>query len=489
MDYSTPACVPRRVVRLLFGCAAGGCGPTPRTRLSDTFAPVPAAVDSPADRPTATHALAPIKGSASVAAALPPAFDELELHGRAHRVADTPLTIASSAHQWSYLASLARTPRQPSSGLEAVQISLRVLEGAVGVGLLDESGGAFVDVVDGIPAGAATCVTFFVCGMQHAGPLVVRNAGTGPATFEWLGVESLLLKDEADLVRDCLRPRELTLVPDWSRYYGGYAATPDEAIRQLLFDRLQAPLVMPWVRNLRVTISPGEEASRALFVSGTYEPASLIAIQRLLLPGAVLYDVGANVGLYTLLGAQCVGASGHVYSFEPSSRERATLDANLAINGCANVTVSPAAVAERPGTATLRIAAGQHRGQNTLAPAFAYDGVKLERVETVDVVSLDEFSRTPGVRPPDVLKIDAEGADLQVLRGARALLRHTTPVIVFEINDALLEATGASRHDVDAFLRDLGYAVFRVDERDASLVRIPTLQNEHSENFVAMPGR
>ena len=105
------------------------------------------------------------------------------------------------------------------------------------------------------------------------------------------------------------------------------------------------------------------------------------------------------------------------------------------------------------------------------------------------MVSLDEFARAPGVRRPDVLKIDAEGTDLLVLRGARSLLRETMPVIVFEINDTLLQATGASRHDVEAFLHDLGYAIFRVDERDASLLRVSTLRDEQSENFVAMPGR
>jgi FkbM family methyltransferase len=420
---------------------------------------------------------------------LAPAFGGLAMHSRSRQVADAPDTITGSAPQWGYLASVIRTERESATGLEAVQLRLRVREGTVGVGLLDAQGAAFVDSVDGIEGDAVTAVTFFVRGMQQTGRLVIRNAGTGPATFQWLGVDSLLLKDRPDLLRECLRPHDLTTVPGWSRYYGNFAHTPAEAIRQLLFDELREPLVMPWVRDLRVTITPGEETSRALFVSGTYEPASMIAVQRLLAPGGVLFDVGANVGLYTLLGSRCVGAAGHVYSFEPSSRERTTLDANLGLNGCRNVTTSAAAVGARTGSARLRIAAGQHRGQNTLSPAFAYPGVGLEREEEVEMVSLDQFTQIPGVRQPSVIKIDAEGNDLDVLRGARSVLRDAMPVVMVEVNDTLLQASGASRADVEAFLLDVGYELFRISEDDAALVRVSSLRHEQSENFVAIPAR
>src|SRR5688572_27400725 len=119
---------------------------------------------------------------------------------------------------------------------------------------------------------------------------------------------------------------------------------------------------MRWRGGLQMVITPGEETSRVLLVSGAYEPASIIALQRFLFPGTVLFPVGANVSVYTLVGSRRVGPTRYVYAFEPSSRERGTVETNLTLNSFDNVTVIPAAVGERTGTATLRVAAGPNRG-------------------------------------------------------------------------------------------------------------------------------
>jgi hypothetical protein len=147
----------------------------------------------------------------------------------------------------------------------------------------------------------------------------------------------------------------------------------------------------------------------------------------------------------------------------------------------------PAAVSDCSGAGTLRIAAGQFRGQNTLASSFGYPGVPLAGVETVPLVSLDGLWQERRLRRPDVVKIDAEGHELRVLRGALGLLRDAMPVVVFEINDALLEASDASRDAVEATLRGLGYSLFRPDEATASLVEIAGLRGEQAENFFALP--
>ena len=136
---------------------------------------------------------------------------------------------------------------------------------------------------------------------------------------------------------------------------------------------------------------------------------------------------------------------------------------------------------------TLRVAAGQHRGQNTLAPTFAYPSVGVEREEVVRLVSLDDLWRARTVRLPDVLKIDAEGSELQVLQGATAVLRESMPVVIFEINDALLEASGTSRTGVGQFLTALGYTLHRLDDATAAVVPVATLTGVDSENFVALP--
>jgi FkbM family methyltransferase len=385
------------------------------------------------------------------------------------------------------MASMDRIPRPRPSQLEALQVRLRVREGRVGVGLLDESGTKFLDAIDGFGTDSISEVTFLVRGLEHVSQLVLRNAAGGRATVELLSVDSFQLKEASAVGRCDVFPDEVTPVPGWNRYYGGFGADAIEHTRQLLFSEATEPFVMRWRNDLQIVITPGEETSRALFVSGMYEPASMRTLQRFLFPGAAFFDIGANVGVFTLAGSRRVGSTGHVYAFEPSSRERATLEKNVALNGCGNVTVIPSAAGDRSGTAILRVAAGQHRGQNTLAPTFAYPNVHMERVETVTLVTLDELWKAQAVRRPDVLKIDAEGSELQVLRGAESLLRNTMPVVMFEINDALLEASGASRAAIERFLTALGYRLHRLDDATADLVPVNTLTGVDSENFVAQP--
>jgi FkbM family methyltransferase len=443
--------------------------------------------DVPQPFAAVAHVPGAIAGTAVVERPLPPAFDGLALHNKSELVCAEPPTVSGSVPGGGYLASLDRTERRGSDGFEALQVRLRVLEGAVGVGLLDAAGTRFLDVVDGFEPDRVTELTFVVYGIAHAGALVVRNAGDRRATFEWLGADSFQLKNVSNIVEGTGFPDELAPVPGWNRYYGRFGATPVEGVRQILFDRLREPFAMPWRHGLQVTITPGEETSRVLFVSGAYEPASMLAVQRFLFPGAVFFDIGANVGVFTLVSSRLVGAAGHVYSFEPSSRERSTLQSNLAINGCRNVSVIAAAVSDRSGDGSLRIAAGQFRGQNTLASSFGFPGVQLAGVESVPLVSLDELWQERRLRRPDVVKIDAEGHELRVLRGALGLMRDAMPVVVFEINDTLLQASGASRDAVEAVFRGLGYSLFRPDERTASLVEVASLRGVQAENFFALP--
>ena len=443
--------------------------------------------DASTESAAVLHVLAAVQGTDVVERALPPAFEGLVRHNRSTLVSAEPLTVSGEAPFGGYLATLDRTKRPVGDGLEALQVRLRVRQGTVGLGLLNAEGTTFLDTVDGFERGDIAVVTFLIRRLQHVGPLVIRNAGHSRVIVELLTAESFQLKDATQLIGTHAFPDEVKPFPGWNRYYGRFGATPAEGVRQLLFDELREPFVMKWRSDLQVVITPGEETSRALFVSGTYEPASMLALQRVLWPGAVMFDVGANVGLCTLAGATRVGAMGHVYAFEPSSRERVTLEKNVTLNRCGNVTIIPAAAADRSGAGTLRVAAGQHRGQNTLAPIFAYPSVSVEREEAVPLVSLDDLWRARTVRLPDVLKIDVEGSELQVLRGATAVLRESMPVVIFEINDTLLEASGASRAEVGQFLTALGYTLHRLDDATAALVPVATLAGVDSENFVALP--
>jgi FkbM family methyltransferase len=160
---------------------------------------------------------------------------------------------------------------------------------------------------------------------------------------------------------------------------------------------------------------PGGEEVRLLaayrFV--TWNPAEYRAFRAAVRPGAVALDVGANVGAYALLLGRWVQPGGRVYAFEPSPETFAGLSRHLALNGLQGTVVPVAAAAARSaGRATL--SGGGLSGANRLDAAGSGP--------SVETVSLDEFCAREGILP-SFIKVDVEGAELDVLRGARETIR------------------------------------------------------------------
>ncbi|HET7231340.1 MAG TPA: FkbM family methyltransferase [Longimicrobium sp.] len=195
---------------------------------------------------------------------------------------------------------------------------------------------------------------------------------------------------------------------------------------------------------------PGGEAVKLLpeyrFV--TWNQAEYQAFRDSVGPGAVALDVGANVGAYTLLLGAWVRPGGRVYAFEPAPEAFGGLSRHVALNGLGGV-VTPvrAAVSARTGTATLAV--DGLSGANRLDASAAG-----ERVETV---TLDDFCRREGIRPT-FIKIDVEGAELDVLRGARETIRqggHGLALFV-EMHPTIWGEMGIGAADLQAELETQG---------------------------------
>lgn len=135
--------------------------------------------------------------------------------------------------------------------------------------------------------------------------------------------------------------------------------------------------------------------------------------------GKVAFDIGANVGCYSILFGQWVGAEGKVFAFEPSPATFSGLERHIALNQLGGV-VRPihAAVSDESDTAEFLVLDNQ--GMSRLA--VGVEGDTSPRAVRVPTVSVDEFCAREGVTP-DLMKIDVEGFELAVLRGARETIR------------------------------------------------------------------
>ena len=251
-------------------------------------------------------------------------------------------------------------------------------------------------------------------------------------------------------------------------------------------NNLVVPLTVPWLGGTLVDVTLGNDNSLCLYVCGSFEPNEFAFLDRVLKPGMVFVDVGANDGYYTLFAARRVGPGGRVVSVEPSSRERAHLERNLTRNGIGNVEVVPAALGAAAGHADLHLAHGAHTGHNTLG-SFAHDDVVPARIERVPLETLDAVVARLALPHVDVVKIDVEGGEANVIAGARTVLASMRPVLLMELNDSALRAQGSGEASLLATLNhELNSDVLAFSPTTGLAAR-PAPGSALSSNVVAVP--
>lgn len=168
------------------------------------------------------------------------------------------------------------------------------------------------------------------------------------------------------------------------------------------------------------------------YATGANELPVQQAMAQHLKAGAVFYDVGANIGFLTIIGARLVGPQGRVYAFEPVPHNAAVVRRNAAMNHFENVEVVERALTSRSGVGELALAA--YAGGAVLAEvATPPDSAGTM---TVKLASIDDLIEKAGFRPPTFVKIDVEGAELDVLAGMVRTAARFRPLILCEIDDA-----------------------------------------------------
>jgi FkbM family methyltransferase len=180
--------------------------------------------------------------------------------------------------------------------------------------------------------------------------------------------------------------------------------------------------------------------------------------------GDVAVDVGANCGFFTILAATLVGSSGHVVAIEPSPACLARLQINLALNGLTNVTVVDRVATEHSGEARFYLCS-DNSGGNALWNVGDYPGNPKSRENpmaiSVPATTVDDELRQRGMAPPKLIKIDAEGAEQRVLRGAMGhLANRRIPFVVAELNEFALAKLGNSQQSLRGLMEGLGYSTF-----------------------------
>jgi FkbM family methyltransferase len=194
------------------------------------------------------------------------------------------------------------------------------------------------------------------------------------------------------------------------------------------------------------------------YLLGTADHDEQVWLSEHLKSGETFYDVGANIGFFTLLGARLVGESGAVVAFEPLPENVRQLERNVMLNQLANVRIVAEAVADVASEERTFWLGANAEARNA---GRLVDGDSEGQTVRVPVTTIDAAMATNGLRPPSLMKIDVEGEEIAVLRGAVQTLSRYRPLLLVEvhwINDAFAAFA-------DAELAPLGYAVGTITGR------------------------
>jgi FkbM family methyltransferase len=222
--------------------------------------------------------------------------------------------------------------------------------------------------------------------------------------------------------------------------------------------------------------------SRHVLLRDGFEEGEQNFLLRFLQPGMTVLDLGAHHGLYTLLASKRVGAKGHVIAFEPSPRELQRLRWNLVLNRCRNVSIEPSALGNVEGTTELFVCLGRETGCNSLRSPIVSEPVRKVQVP---ITSLDRYLQRTGVQKADFVKMDVEGAELEVLKGAHTLLNVLRPLIICEMVDVRAEPWGYRSMEIYESLATRNYQWFSITP-GGQLQPCPKKERFH-ENLLAVP--
>ncbi|MGR3502981.1 FkbM family methyltransferase [Pseudaestuariivita sp.] len=227
-------------------------------------------------------------------------------------------------------------------------------------------------------------------------------------------------------------------------------------------------------------VPSGDYVARAMKYVGDLDPKVSWVVDRVLRPGDLAIDIGANLGLVTLRMSERVGASGSVHAFEPQARLRSYVSRSLVETHRANVTLHGMALGPEPGKLLLTVP-DDNAGAASLLPG---DGAS----EEVPVETLDRMSTTFGPRSAAMMKIDVEGFETEVLKGGTRYLSERAPhVLLLEEHRPTAPALPESLQ----LLIDRGFTLYGLPKRLMRVALEPLARQAENtpHDYVALSAR
>lgn len=215
------------------------------------------------------------------------------------------------------------------------------------------------------------------------------------------------------------------------------------------------------------------------------EPEICAFFRRVVKPGMVVFDIGANIGQFTLLAAKNVGPSGSVHSFEPGPEEYHRLCDNVRLNRFGQVHTVQKAICDQEGHVAFHTCSADGLGAyNSLGKPFREANIQTVRVQAT---TLDRYVEAHGIGYVDLVKMDIEGAEMAALCGGSRLFSGVkAPLLVCEFSDPAAAGMGHTTRDLRRALEQLGYAIFRYNMESQGLEPEPSRDRYDYDNLICV---
>ncbi|SRR6266436_1282734 len=233
-----------------------------------------------------------------------------------------------------------------------------------------------------------------------------------------------------------------------------------------------------------IKLAPEGAIAAGIWSGANFEPGELALVSSLLAPDSVFLDVGANVGVYSLLASK-VAPSARIFAFEPARKTFGLLSRNLQLNNASNVTPIHLALGNSSGEASLNLNVPGKDGLNTIG-VLSHPDTEAAGQETVSITTLDDYLRSASIDRVDLMKVDAEGAELSIFEGASGLLeRPDAPAILYEAFSFITR--GFAYHPVEIFwlLDRYGFSCFTLNSESGKL-GVPPASHAYDSMILAV---
>ena len=245
--------------------------------------------------------------------------------------------------------------------------------------------------------------------------------------------------------------------------------------------------ILKTIHGVKMMIDPAldQGVELSLFETGTYEKGTIQFLEEYLKPGFSFLDIGANIGLMSVIASKAVGEKGIVYAVEANPATVPILQTNIELNNCKNIELLPVALSDVQGKALLFENWEVNRGGASLiSQSDDQKGVEV-KMERLD----DLFAENTTI---DLVKIDVEGFEPQVIRGGMNWFKKQLPVFIIEVSEKREKEIGPSPKEIMELVQTIGrYTFYKhkgTKERRGKLIEIQSVHElPGHDNIICIP--